>query len=249
MEISGLSVVILETAEAAVLRAMVELAAVARRRPDALVSLASGETFVPFLQNLAEEDRSGALQTAALRFTHHDEFFEFEPADPGGLARELLDCPVVGRAHDEGRFLQIPSGGSEGVLREHEQHIAASGGVQLQYLGIGSNGKIACCEPGTPLDLGYHRVQLAQLTRAHISSRFPEGTAVPTEAITAGPRSILAAEHVVLMATGASKASAVRDMMEGGVEAACPASLLRRHPDALLLLDAAAATELDWPTR
>lgn len=247
MEISGLSVVILDNSESVVIRAMVELASLAERRPDALVSLAAGETFVPFLNALAEADRAGRIDLSAMRFTHHDEFFEFEPTDQGGLAHELLACETIGRAHGEGRFLVIPSGGAEGVLHQHEQHVAAIGRVQLQFLGIGSNGNIACCESGTPFDSGYHRVPLAAVTREHIASRFRTGAAIPSEAITAGPRSLLAAERIVLMATGVSKAAAVRDMMDGGVESACPASLLRRHPDVLLLLDSAAATELDWP--
>lgn len=247
MEISGLSVVILESAEAVVMRAMVELVSLTTRCPDGLVSLAAGETFEPFLAAVDVEQQAGRIELDTLRFTHHDEFFEFEPSDPGGFAHELLACAAVARAHAEGRFLAIPSGGSESVLREHEEHVAASGGVQLQFLGIGGNGNVACCEPGTSFEFGFHRVQLADPTQEHIAARFPAGATIPTEAVTAGPKSILAADRVVLLATGASKAAAVRDMMDGAVESTCPASLLRRHRDAVVLLDSHAAAGLDWP--
>ncbi len=247
MEISGLSIVILDTAEAVVTRAMVELEGMAKRRPDALVSLAAGETFESFMDALASEEDSGKFKSSQLRFTYHPEFRDFEPSDRGGLAHELLACSAIAKAHEEGRFMVIPSGGSDGILREHEDCLAAVGGVQLQFLGIGSNGKIACCEPGTPFDLGFHRTTMVEMTLEHIRSRFPAGTQTPTEVITAGPKTILSAERVVLMATGASKAAAVRDMMDGAVESTCPASLLRRHPDAVVLLDAAAAADLEWP--
>ncbi len=247
MELSELSVVVLETAEAVVMRAMVELQSLTRRCPDGLVSLAAGETFGPFLAALDVEQTAGRINLDAQRFTHHDEFFGFEPTDPGGLAHELLGCPALAKAHADGRFLAIPSGGSEAILREHEEYVASSGGVQLQFLGIGSNGNVACCEPGTSFDFGFHRVELADPTQHHIASRFPADSTIPTEAVTAGPKSILAAERVVLMATGASKAQAVRDMMDGAVESTCPASLLRRHPDAVVLLDSHAAAKLYWP--
>jgi glucosamine-6-phosphate deaminase len=247
MEISGLSIVILDTADAVVTRAMVELEALAKRRPDALVSLAAGETFEPFMDALAFEEQSSSFAMSALRYTYHHEFRDYEPTDSGGLAHELLGCSAIAKAHAEGRFIVVPSGGSDGLLREHEEHLAAVGGVQMQFLGIGSNGKIACCEPGTPFDLGFHRASMVEMTREHIQSRFPDGSETPTEVITAGPSTILSAERVVLMATGASKAAAVRDMMDGGVESTCPASLLRRHPDAVVLLDSSAAADLEWP--
>ena len=238
---------ILESEEAVVMRAMVELASLANSRPDALVSLAAGETFQPFWTALDAQVESGRINLDAMRFTHHDEFLDFEPTDSGGFAHELLGSKVLAQAHSDGRFLCIPSGGSQALLREHEEHIAATGGVQLQFLGIGGNGNVACCEPGTSFDLGFHKVALADPTQDHVASRFPGEARTPTQAVTAGPKSILAAERVVLMATGPSKTKAVRSMMDGAVESNCPASLLRRHPDAVVLLDGQSASGLDWP--
>ena len=239
--------VILDSPEAVVMRAMVELEGLAKACPDALVSLAAGETFEPFWAALDAESAARRIDLGRMRFTHHDEFLDYEPTDRGGFAHELLRSTVVARAYEEGRFLCIPSGGSEAILREHEEHIAATGGVQLQFLGIGGNGNVACCEPGVSFDLGYHHVELACPTQDHIANRFSAGVTTPSHAVTSGPRSILAAQRVVLMATGSSKAKAVRDMMDGGVESNCPASLLRRHPDAVVLLDSQAASGLDWP--
>jgi glucosamine-6-phosphate deaminase len=246
VEISGISLVVLETARAVSIRAQIELATVVKSRPDSLVSFATGETFRAFFAELEHDATLGRLDLTAFRCTHLDEFLGFGPDDPGGFANELLGCEPIRRAYEDGRFVPVPSSEDAAQLREHEEQLQRLGGVQLQFLGIGGNGHVAFAEPGTSLDAGFHRAKLSPSTVAALESRFAPD-APPTEAVTAGPATVLDAERVVMVATGSGKAKAVRDMMEGDICSSCPASIIRRHPDALVLLDSAAAAGLDWP--
>lgn len=246
MEIAGISVVVLETARAVSIRAEIELATLVKERPDALVSFAAGETFRAFFAEIEKDVANHRHDLSRLRVTHLDEFLNYAPETSGGFVHELLACAPLGAAFEDGRFHAVPSSGIESDLRAHEAKLAELGGVDLQFVGIGGNGHVAYAEPGTLLDLGFHRARLAASTRTVLEPRFAPGPA-PEEAVTAGPASILSAERLVLVATGSAKAKAVRDMMEGDIGPACPASVLRRHPDALVLLDSAAAKGLDWP--
>ena len=228
------------------MRAQVELAALVKQRPDALVSFATGTTYKAFYGEIEQEVADGRMDLSQFRATHLDEFLGFRPDTRGGFANELFGCAPLRQAYDEGRFFPVPSSGEDADLRAHEASLRAMGDVQLQFLGIGGNGHIAFSEPGTPLDCGFHKTRLAASTIAVLESHFAPDP-VPEEAVTAGPASILQARRVVMVATGSGKAKAVRDMMEGDISAACPASVIRHHPNALVLLDSAAAAGLDWP--
>ena len=125
----------------------------------------------------------------------------------------------------------------------HQQRLQRAGGVKLQLLGIGRNGHLAFNEPGTSFDTGFHVTKLAETTRDDARARFaPEEP--PHDAVTSGLATIHAAERLVLCAFGAAKREAVRAMLRGEVTEACPASMVRRHGNVLVLLDPAAAAGL-----
>ena len=117
--------------------------------------------------------------------------------------------------------------------------------IDLQVLGIGSDGHIAFNEPGTPFDSLVHLVHLKQQT-IHDNARFfdHDESKVPTMAITTGLADIMRCRKIILIATGANKAQAVHDMVKGPVSTSCPASILQRHPDTVVFLDEAAASKL-----
>jgi glucosamine-6-phosphate deaminase len=225
----GPNLVVCASARAVTDRLLQEFASAVRRQPALLVSLATGATYHSFFLGLDAMARTMDPDLSRVRFTHLDEFLGFGPDDPGGFVGELLGCPALGLAFAQGRFHPVPSSGEPDSLRAHEARIAELGAVDLQFLGLGGNGHIGFCEPGTDPELGFHRSLLAPQTRAALAGRFASA-AVPDQAITAGPRSILAARRIVLAATGSGKAAAVRDMIDGPVDPACPASLLRSHP-------------------
>ncbi len=117
--------------------------------------------------------------------------------------------------------------------------------IDLQILGIGTDGHIGFNEPGTPFDSLTHIAKLEEQTR-NDNARFFEDDieAVPTHAITMGLASIMRAKKIVIIATGENKADAVYGMIKGEKSVACPASILQDHPDVTVILDEKAAAKL-----
>ncbi len=127
----------------------------------------------------------------------------------------------------------------------YENAIRAAGGVDLQILGIGTDGHIAFNEPGSSLASRTRIKTLTRQTRID-NARFFGGDvdAVPTHCLTQGLATIMEARHVVLVATGRGKAEAVHQLVEGAVSALWPATILQHHPHVTVLLDDAAARRL-----
>lgn len=143
--------------------------------------------------------------------------------------------------------IHVPAGNvadEEKACKDYEaalkQHV-----VDVQILGIGSDGHIAFNEPGTPFTSETHLMDLTEQTRRD-NARFFDGdiTKVPTQAITQGIASIMRAKKIILIATGANKAEAVHNMIHGPKTTDCPASVLQDHPDVTIFLDEAAAAKL-----
>jgi glucosamine-6-phosphate deaminase len=127
----------------------------------------------------------------------------------------------------------------------YEAAIAAAGGVDLQLLGVGTDGHVAFNEPGSSLA---SRTRIKTLTRQtrEDNARFFDGDveAVPRHCLTQGLGTIMAARHLVLLATGRGKAEAVHRVVEGAVSAMWPGSVLQMHPHVTVLVDDAAASRL-----
>ncbi len=114
----------------------------------------------------------------------------------------------------------------------------------IQLLGLGSNGHIAFNEPGTPFGSGTHVVTLAESTVRDNARLFRDIAEVPRKAFTMGIRQIMQARRVLILASGANKADAVRKMALGPVTEQVPASVLQLHPCCTLIVDRAAASQL-----
>lgn len=114
----------------------------------------------------------------------------------------------------------------------------------LQLLGLGSNGHIAFNEPYTPFGAGTHVVRLEESTIKDNSRLFERMEDVPTYAFTMGPKNIMRAKKILILASGANKAQAVYSMVNGEVSEKCPASILQLHPDCTLIADKEAAALL-----
>ncbi len=119
---------------------------------------------------------------------------------------------------------------------EYDQ-LLASTTVHLQILGIGNNGHIAFNEPNTPWDSTTHIVELSSSTIDANARLFENKADVPRQAITMGLSNIMCAEKILVLAIGSAKAQAVYDMVHGDIDTACPASILRNHPDVVLICD------------
>ena len=127
----------------------------------------------------------------------------------------------------------------------YEAQLRDAGGVDLQLLGVGTDGHLAFNEPGSSLASTTRLKTLTAETRRDNARFFGSVDDVPRHVLTQGLGTILRAGHLLLIATGAGKAEAVAAAVEGPLTASCPASVLQLHPHATVLLDPAAASLLE----
>lgn len=141
----------------------------------------------------------------------------------------------------------LPNGLATDLQAEakHYDQIIAEHLIDFQILGIGRNGHIGFNEPGTPFDMTTHIVDLTQDTIEANSRFFDSMEEVPKQAISMGINSIMQSKMVVLMAYGKDKADAINQMINGPISEALPASVLQNHPNVVVIVDEAAASELD----
>ena len=247
---AGPAVVVCENEKAAAWHVLARVLDLSHERSEPRVCLASGNTFRDFFRLAAQAVRESDVSLSSFRFTHLDEFIAFGPGRAGGMATQIQDefLAPIGAAPQA--FLPVDARGEGDVVARHRERLEAFGRLDLVLLGIGANGHVAFNEPGTSFGRGCARVVLDEVTRRANAARFPGGCC-PEEALTLGPAEILASRELLLVALGAAKASAVKAMLEGPLSPACPASLVRLHPRATVILDRAAAAELEgerWPS-
>ena len=140
----------------------------------------------------------------------------------------------------------VPSGvgNYEESAKEYDNLIEEAGGIDLQILGIGSDGHIAFNEPGTSFNSLTHIAELAESTIKDNSRFFNSVDEVPTKAVTMGLSSIMRAKKIVLIATGENKADAIHGLLEGLITEDLPCSILRNHPNVTIYVDHAAFSKV-----
>ncbi|GAA3180835.1 MULTISPECIES: glucosamine-6-phosphate deaminase [Streptomyces] len=222
------------------------LAALVRRKPDALLGVATGSTPLPIYEALAAQVASGAVDASRLRVCQLDEYVGLPAGHPESYRSVVLREVVEPLGIDKGSFLG-PDGSTDDIpaaCAAYDEALRAAGGVDLQILGIGTDGHIGFNEPCSSLASRTRIKTLTQQTREDNARFFDSLDEVPHHVITQGIGTILEARHLVLLATGAGKAHAVAQAVEGPVAAVVPASALQLHPHATVVVDEAAASEL-----
>ena len=240
-----MEVVILPGAKPIAALAADAIEALLRNKPDAVLGLATGSSPLPVYEELERRHRRG-LDFSRVRAFALDEYVGLPPGHPGSY-REVIRREFTGRVNIRPENVHGPDGEAADVpaaCRAFEEAIRAAGGVDLQLLGLGTDGHIGFNEPGSSLASRTRIKTLVEQTRRDNARFFSTLAEVPHHVITQGLGTILEARHVILLATGAQKAQAVRDLVEGPVAAICPASVLQLHPHVTVLLDEAAASSL-----
>jgi glucosamine-6-phosphate deaminase len=220
--------------------------AVVRRTPDAVLGLATGSSPLAVYDELARRHAAG-LSFAGVRGFLLDEYVGLPAGHPEGY-RAVIERDVVSRLDVPSVAVTGPDGGAQDLAAacaDYERAIVEAGGVDLQILGIGTDGHVAFNEPGSSLASRTRVKTLTEQTRRD-NARFFGGDvdAVPRHVLTQGLGTIMAARHLVLLATGRHKAEAVHQLVEGPISAMWPASVLQMHPHVTVLVDPAAASRL-----
>ena len=215
-------------------------------KPDAVLGLATGSSPSPVYRELVRRHRAGEVSFARARGFLLDEYVGL-PAGHPQRYRSVIAEELEHHVDLAAGAVQGPDGLAEDLLvgcAAYETAIAEAGGVDLQLLGVGTDGHVAFNEPGSSLASRTRVKTLTAQTRADNARFFSSADEVPRHVLTQGLGTIREARHLVLVATGSSKASAVPAMVEGPVSALCPASALQLHPHVTVLLDDPAAAEL-----
>ena len=217
------------------------------RKPDAVLGLATGSSPLSIYDELAARYERGRISFKQARGFTLDEYVGL-PADHPECYRNVIDTVFVSRVDFAPGAVHGPDGLAADIpasCAAYDQAIRDAGGVDLQILGIGTDGHIGFNEPGSSLASRTRIKTLTRQTRMD-NARFFDGDldAVPTHCITQGLGTIMEARHVLLVATGRAKAEAVHHMVEGAVTAMWPASILQHHPHVTVLLDEGAARRL-----
>ena len=218
-----------------------------RRKPEAVLGLATGSSPLRIYDELAARCAAGTVTFAQARGFTLDEYVGL-PADHPETYRNVIDRDFVSRVDFAAGAVRGPDGSATDIPRvcaDYEAAMAEAGGVDLQILGIGTVGHIGFNEPGSSLASRTRIKTLTQQTRID-NARFFNGDvdAVPTHCLTQGLGTIMSARHVLLVATGSQKAEAVHHLVEGAVSALWPATILQHHPHVTVLLDGGAASRL-----
>jgi glucosamine-6-phosphate deaminase len=213
-------------------------------RPSAVLGLPTGNTPVRLYAELRRRHRLGKIDFSKASTFNLDEFWGLpwtHPASYRAFMEEHL-FQHVNLAPRRIHFLNGMATSADAECAGYEAAIQRAGGLDLMILGIGTNGHIGFNEPAPSLTADTHLARLAPATRRSNAYLFDgRQGAVPPTALSMGAGTILRSRAVILMATGASKAGAVRAAVHGQVTSRMPASLLQLHRDVELVLDQAAA--------
>jgi len=232
---------VLDTAEAVAGAGADAVAAAVAARPAAGLALPTGRTPIPLYDALAMRHEKGAVDLSGARGFNLDELV-LPPGDPRTF-RAYMERHAWGRTGLKRERCDIPDGGAadlEAECRRYEAALESAGGLDLAILGVGADGHVAYNMPG-PITLATHVTRLPDGLAASLAVP-PESW--PLRALTMGIGTIRDARALLVLATGAAKATAVRALVRGPEDPRWPCSFLSRHPDMEVLLDPGAASAL-----
>jgi glucosamine-6-phosphate deaminase len=217
------------------------------RNPRLVLGLPTGRTPVVLYRELASLAAHGEADFSAATTFNLDEFVGIPPSDPGSY-RSFMEAHFFSRVTVSASRMNFLDGSAPDLDAEcarYERAIDEAGGIDLQVLGIGTNGHIGFNEPARELQSRTHRVVLRPESRRSNAALFGgDVSRVPGEALSMGMATILQARAIVLLATGRSKASCVERVVHGPLTTELPASFLQLHHDVDVMLDEAAADRL-----
>ncbi len=242
-----MQIVILENAEAVATHGANVIIQKIKQKPDAVLGLATGSTPLALYRKLIEAKRSGDVSFLRSRSFNLDEYLGL-PGDHPQSYRYFMQENLFNHIDIEPGNTHVPPGNAANPLKaceEYDELIETTGGIDLQLLGIGRNGHIGFNEPSSGLT---SRTRVKTLTPATIEDNarfFGADEFQPHLSITMGIGTIMDSRKIILLATGDSKADAIRATVEGPLSASCPASALQMHKKAVLIIDEAAAAHLE----
>ena len=216
------------------------------QKPDSVLGLATGSTPLKPYGQMIDLYKKGVVDFSKVTTFNLDEYVNLDVNDKNSyhsfMHENLFDH--INIPEESINFLNGKASDPEKECEEYENKIKKAGGIDIQLLGIGSNGHIAFNEPSDCFQRWSHVVNLKESTVKDNSRFFKSIEEVPTQAVTMGIGSIMQAKKILIIAIGENKAKAIKQLINGNVTPQCPASVLQFHTDVTLMLDRGAASLL-----
>ncbi len=243
-----MEVIICPSAEKASALAAQLIADLVRSKPQTVLGLATGRTMDSVYAALAEKHRKEGLDFSRTVTFNLDEYIGIPASHPQSY-RSTMQNALFSHVNIKPGSTHLPDGMAKDLELEcqrYEDEIVKAGGIDLQLLGIGLNGHLAFNEPLSSLSSRTRTKSLTPETREQNSSFFGGANNVPSRAVTMGVGTILDSRWCMMLAMGQSKAGILRKAIEGPICSVVTASALQLHKRCTVILDEAAASELDF---
>jgi len=217
-----------------------------RRKPDSVLGLATGGTPVGTYKELIRMHKEEGLDFSKATTFNLDEYLGLPPTHDQSY-HHFMRQNLFNHVNINPERIHVPDGMAEDIDRHcqwYEERIREAGGIDLQLLGIGSDGHVAFNEPGSSLGSRTRLKTLAEQTIKDNARFFAKEEDVPRFALTMGVGTIMEAREILLIANGKNKAAVCAEFIEGPVTARVTASMLQLHPRVIVVLDEDAASQL-----
>ena len=208
-------------------------------KPDCVLGLATGSTPVGTYQRMAAAHKRGEISFADCKSINLDEYLGLG-ADDEASYRHFMQENLFAHIDVKAENIHLPNGKNtnvDEVCAAYDKLIADIGPIDLQILGIGTNGHIAFNEPDDHFVAGTHLVDLTEDTIEANQRFFSSRDEVPKQAYTMGMAEILRAKRILLLVSGAQKADALYESLNGPITPQMPASILQLHDNVTVIAD------------
>ena len=243
-----MEVVICKTKEEASKLAADMITAAVKKNPKTVLGLATGATPVLMYDEMAKAVKAKKVSYRQVKSWNLDEYYGLAGTHDQSY-RYFMNKNLFEKIDIKLANTHVLNGLAKNLDKEcadYEKQIKKAGGIDIQVLGIGSDGHIAFNEPGTSLKSRTSCVYLTPSTIKDNARLFFKGKEkeVPTRALSMGVGTICEAKKVILLAFGENKQNAIKGCVEGPMTQFCTASALQAHNDAWIFCDEAAAKKL-----
>lgn len=214
--------------------------------PSAVLGLATGATPVPTYKKLIELYKNGEISFKDVTTFNLDEYCDLDKHDKNSYYTFMHEnlFNYIDIKEENVNFLDGNAEDCDAESKRYAEAIRAAGGIDLQLLGIGTNGHIAFNEPADKFTDEAFKVTLTQST-INSNQKYFGDVPMPRHAMTMGIGSIMRSKKILLIATGESKAKAIKAMVSGEITPRIPCSILNEHKDVVIMLDKAAASLIE----
>ncbi len=215
------------------------MADVIKNKPNCVLGLATGSTPTGMYKELINMNKSGEISFEKVVSYNLDEYYPISP-DNDQSYRYFMNDNLFNHIDIKMENTHLLNGEAQNPDEEcakYDKAIEVAGGIDIQVLGIGRNGHIAFNEPDDALIAPTHKTGLTEDTIDANARFFASADDVPKHALTMGMASIFGAKKIILLANGASKKDAIKDLLSDEIKTSNPSTLLKLHPDVTILCD------------